>query len=335
MSKMRSLLIIVWLAVTLPFTYGGCVMVFQSGDVNQQPDKQQSDNGDPSFRFVGATKQAVIDPATAVDLAGGALAAGLSESQPAVAATGASVGQADMDSLRSLRLPLTLGRALQMIDLRPAGSGLPRPAARTRRGTLTGSCGGWMDYTIQLDDMIGEFDGNLSFRDYCEPGLTLSGEVLADGSFDPSSGKPVTATFQFDSLTDHPMTLDGEMSLDFSDQPILATIECHAQDGDSGRVYWMKDFSVNLFETPGRAEAEAFGRFYHPDYGYVTVSTNVPFVLDDGDEWPAAGELLIDGLDGAQAKLTALGHQLYTVEADIDGDGVFDWSSDKRTWPLR
>jgi hypothetical protein len=335
MSRMRSLLIIVWLAVTLPFTYGGCIVVFQSGNVNQQPDKQQSNDGDPSFRFVGATSQAVIDPATAVDLAGGALAAGLSELQPAVAATSKSSGQADMDSLRSLRLPLTLGRALQMIDLKPTGLRLFRQTSDTRRGTLVGSCGGWMDYSIQLDSISGEFDGSLAFRDYCEPGLTLSGKVLADGSFDPSSGDPLTATFQLDSLTDYPMTLDGEMSLDFSDQPILATIECYAQDVDSGRVYWMNDYSVNLYEMPGRAEAEVFGRFYHPDYGYVSVSTNAAFVLEDGDQWPAAGELRIDGLGRAHAKLTALAGQLYTVETDIDGDGVFEGSSDIRSWPLR
>lgn len=329
MCTMRSLLMIVWLAVTLPFAYGGCVLVFRSGDFNDRPEKEQFDDADSSIRFVGATNQAVIDAITAVDLAGGALAAGRSESQAAIAATSGSLGQANMTSVRSLKLPLTLGRAVQTIDLRPTVFDRSRPAVANQRGTLPGSCGGWMDYAIQTDRMTGEFDGKVSFHDYCEPGLTLSGEVRADGSFNPSSGNLVTTTFQFDSLTDDPMTLDGEVALDFSDQPILATIECYAEDLDSGQVYWVNDYSLNLLELLGRTEAEVFGRFYHPKYGYVSVSTNVAFVLDDADEWPTAGELLIEGLNGAQAKLTAHDHRVYTVKAAFNGDMARDSKLDR------
>lgn len=320
MSRIRTLLIVVWLAAMLPFTYGGCVLVFKSGDFDDTPDQEHLDDRDSSSRFVGVASQAVIDASSAADLAGGALAAGVSEPEPAANAADRYAGGGHTDNFRSLRLPLTLSKALRMIDLRPTTFDRSRQSVRTRRGTVTGYCGGWMDYVIQADYATGEFEGSLAFHDYCGQTHSLCGDVDADGSFDLSSGDPVTSTFRFERLTDHPMTFDGEIALDFSDRPTLATVEAYGEDAGSGKLYWMKDYSLNLMELPGRVEAEVFGRFYHPDHGYVIVSTNVPFVLCDGDDWPTTGELLIDGLNGTRAKLSTLSHGGYTVDADTEED---------------
>ena len=58
-----------------------------------------------------------------------------------------------------------------------------------------------------------------------------------------------------------------------------------------------------------------------PDYGYVTISTTDPFVLHDGDEWPASGTLIVTAAKNSNVRLKAIDNVDCTVEADIDGDG--------------
>ena len=79
-------------------------------------------------------------------------------------------------------------------------------------------------------------------------------------------------------------------------------------------------------------EIEIAGTFYHPDFGYVTLSTPEPMVLHDGDEWPESGTLIVTGASGSKAKLTANDHLTCTVDVDGDGDGTYEWDSDIMSW---
>jgi hypothetical protein len=130
------------------------------------------------------------------------------------------------------------------------------------------------------------------------------------------------------------MTVDGEIeiSIDYSDSPILCTIEGLLEDKTTQKVYWAKNYSLNIYEYAGYIEVEIFGTFYHPDYGYVTVSTEESFVIYDGDEWPSSGILLMVGANNTKAKLTAIDETKCRIVADTDGDGVYDYDSGNLYW---
>ena len=74
------------------------------------------------------------------------------------------------------------------------------------------------------------------------------------------------------------------------------------------------------------------GLEYEPDHGYVDVTTEEVFVIHDGDDWPSSGIHLIIGADGNEAKLTAIDNLSFRLEADTDGDGIYDWDSGPLLW---
>jgi hypothetical protein len=53
------------------------------------------------------------------------------------------------------------------------------------------------------------------------------------------------------------------------------------------------------------------------------------------DDWPTSGLLGIEGQKNTQAELTALNQLTYSVAADTDGNGVFDWDSRILNWTDR
>ncbi len=82
MSRTKFIIFFIILVLSLPYTYGGCVLVFTSGDVDREKDP---DGKDTSTDFAGKTSQAVIDSTNAKDLSGGALAGGITRLETEVA----------------------------------------------------------------------------------------------------------------------------------------------------------------------------------------------------------------------------------------------------------
>jgi len=195
-----------------------------------------------------------------------------------------------------------------------------------------GPCGGSFSYTITINDKSGEFEGTFIFSDYCDHGVIINGEADVEGTADPDSGDIITITFRFDNLSDGTIAMDGKMSMDFSDSPLICTLIAYLKDETTGKVYWAKNYSLNIYEYPGYLEVEIFGKFYHPDHGYVDVSTEEAFVIYDGDDWPSSGILLMVGANNTKVKLTAIDSTECRIEADTDGDGVYDWDSGPLEW---
>jgi hypothetical protein len=146
------------------------------------------------------------------------------------------------------------------------------------------------------------------------------------------TGEFVDAYFSFDNLSGGGFNLDGDLEIDFSASPNVVTFNAYGQDPSSGKVYWIKNYSITIDEHIGFIQIEMAGRFYHPDYGYVTLSTAEPFVLHDGDDWPTSGTLIVKGANSAKAKITAINNTNCAVEADIDGDNSYEWVSETLIW---
>lgn len=329
---MKNAKVFVWiilLVISLPFMYGGCVVVYSSGDLNRD---EETNNDETSGGFAGTTVQAAITQTNAEALAAGAFAGGLTSGATNSLSLNQSSDAEQLDVFRPLRFPMVLGNSLRRIDLGAALSAFGRSNVTTERDNFEGSCGGELKSTLTLNWGSGKYSGNLLFSDYCDGGVIISGQTDVDGTIEVITGDFNTATFIFDDLSDGSHTLDGQISMDFSDTPIAATFSAYSKNEKNGEVSWIKDYSLNLSELAGHVEIEIFGTFYHPDNGFVTLTTLEPFVIFDEDDWPASGQLVIKGDNDTEARLLAIDQLRYSIEADTNGDGVFDWESGTLNW---
>lgn len=329
MKRKKYIILLALLVLSLPYIYGGCVVVFSSGNVNRDIDKKESDS---STDFTGNTSAAVINVDSAEELTAGAFAGGLISGATESSASSQGPIDTQIGVFLPLRFPLALEKALRKIEFTRISSRLFESNIQTESGIYDGSCGGSFVYEINLDRASAEFTATLSFADYCDQGIEISGETEATGIFERETGDFLTANFTFDNLTDGFLTLDGEIAIDFSDSPILATLTAFAEVNTSGQVYWLKNYSMNITEFAGYVEIEIFGTFYHPAYGFVIMTTTDAFVVHDEDEWPTSGQIVIQGANDTKAQLTAIDHLHYIVEADSDGDGRYDWESGFLNW---
>ena len=329
MNRNKFIIFFIILLLSLPYTYGGCVLVFKSGDTDKE---KNPDGSDTSPDFDGRTTQAIIDSTNATDLSGGAFAGGITRFE----ATSAGISQDSMRTqigvFRPLRLPLVLQDSLLKVETAFKAVAFFRPAIETKSGTSQGGCGGRLSYSIDFINESRVFDGSFSFENYCDHGIIISGETDIDGTFRDGSRDFTTAHFSFTDLADGLITLDGEISIDFLHPPITATFSAHSKDIESGQVYWIKDYSMNITEFAGHIETEIFGTFYHPDYGFVRLTTTEPFIVHHEDDWPTSGLFVIQGGENTQAELSALDQSTCFVAADTDGDGVIDWDSGILNW---
>ena len=336
----RHLILFILLIFLLPYTYGGCIAVFSSGGdgdkviIRSGPsdeDKQIVDDGGSGDTLIVAT-QASITPANAEALTGVAVTGNLTNSGPEISALSQSSAHTQIETFRPLSFTLALGDSLRDIDLNPSLFQLSQTNMINESGTVEGPCGGLFSYSLNLNILSEEFSGSLSFEDYCDSGTRFYGETDVVGAFEVSTGDFLSATFSFNNLIQGTFTLDGEMSIDLSDSPVIAVFTAHAKDNDTERVYWLRDYSMNITEWAGDVEIEVSGTFHHPDHGFVNLATTDPLVVHEEDDWPASGQIVIQGDNHTRAQLTALDPLHWRVEADTEGDGIFEWESGVLNW---
>ncbi len=328
MSNSKFIIISILLILLLPFVYGGCYAAYSSGTTTRKADD------DPQFTgvFVGNTSRAAINSENAVQLSVGALAGGLKPDDSKRTVLNQNTGHSSKNAFRILQLPLMLADALRKIELSPTLIFFNRSDLIIENGRFEGSCGGSYLYTLRLNRRTETLTGRLAFEKYCIDGFTISGKTDVDGSFLTASGSFVSATFHFENLSDGACSMDGEIAMDLSAYPILVTFNAYSTDEQIGQVYWIKDYNIDLYEFAAHVEVEIFGTFYHPDFGYVNLSTSDPFIMHDGDNRPASGQMYIYGEHNTSARLMALDHMRYGVEADSVGDGNSDWESEILNW---
>lgn len=328
MSNSKFITISILLILLLPFVYGGCYVAYSSGTTTRNADD------DPQFTgvFIGNTSKAAISSENAVQLSAGALAGGLKTDDSKHTVWDQNAGHSSKDAFRILQFPLMLADALRKIELSPTLIFFNRSDLKIENGRFEGSCGGSYSYTLRLNRRTETFTARLALEKYCMDGITISGKTDVDGSFQTASGSFVSATFYFENLSDGACNMDGEISTDLSASPILVTFNAYSTDEHNGQVYWIRDYSMNLYEFAAHVEVEIFGTFYHPDYGYVNLSTSDPFIMHDGDNRPASGQMFVYGEHNTSARLMALDNLRYGVEADSVGDGNSDWESEILNW---
>ena len=305
------------------------MLVFSSGDIDKN---EKNKNNETPAEFTGATTQARISATNAKDLTAGAVLGSLLS----VAVQGSEFNQnsvePQIDAFRLLRFPLILRDSLRRIEFSAPTFTLSEESIKMETGNFGGSCGGNFSYSLNHDTVAKKFSGNLSFANFCGNGITISGETDSEGTYDVDSGDFITANFSFDNLTDGYFTFDGEISIDFADQPMLVTLKVLTKNNRSDKIYWIKTYSMNIFEFVGHAEIEIYGTFYHPDWGFVDLTSIDPFIVHNEDDWPTSGRFVIEGDHHTKAELFALDPLIFKVEADADGDGALEWDSGFLNW---
>jgi hypothetical protein len=216
-----------------------------------------------------------------------------------------------------LEVTRLLENAMLQIDFNAGATGINQGVVQNE--TIPGSCGGTFTYNITVDDFTGAFSGTLSFNAYCEEGMTISGSIAFSGAINLGTSELSNFVFDFSWLTvnggGEAAVLDGTMSIDV----VNGIITMNLLIKENTTVY--KYENTVLTESLGATTIE--GRYYHPDYGYVDITTTTPFTIYGTDEFPSNGILLIVGANNTKARLTAIDNVSCRVEADTNGNDVW------------
>jgi hypothetical protein len=216
-----------------------------------------------------------------------------------------------------------------------------------------GTCGGNFTYNITVDDQTGAFNGTLTFNDFCEDGVAISGSVSFSGTINLISLDLINYLFSFNSLSvsegSDSITLDGTISFVIDAGPPpggTITMNVLMRDKNTGKVYRFDNLIIDAtdgMDVEGDfTQVSLTGRYFDPDYGYVDITTPTLIKIYWIYEWPTSGVVEIFGANGifggsTKARLTAIDNTLCRVEADVDGDGAYtgapnDYDSGFLSW---
>jgi hypothetical protein len=302
------------------------------------------DGGGPSIpSYTGLTEPATIDENNAEALAVGAYEGGRMGAATGVMGVVQTEASGNIGYSRILKVSEVLEDSLRQVDFMSRSDGTFIGAIYTVSATVYGNCGGSASYTISVDDQTGDFSGSFTFASYCEDGVTISGGASFSGQVDVITEDLMKFSLSFSTLTgtsgNESFTLSGDISFDLTVYPYIMTMSVLVRDESTGKVYWVKDYTMTVTEGATYVDVELSGTYYDPDYGYVILTTPTPLRIYEDHYWPSQGVLVVEGEIGAmggntKARLTFLSSITYQVEADTNGDGEYDWDSGVLSNPL-
>jgi hypothetical protein len=127
-------------------------------------------------------------------------------------------------------------------------------------------------------------------------------------------------------------TLAGEVNAAYSGSLQTLTMNTLMRDEGTGKVFRAEDYVLTATVGASIVQETLSGRFYHPDYGYVVLSTLTPFSTNVDDLYPSSGELIASGGGQTRSRLTALSSSTLLIEVDTDGNGDYDYDSGTLNW---
>ena len=313
--------------------------------------------GDSASLYTGITSPAVVTDNNAEDIALQAYQAGdLSSSTVFILGVSES-GNSAVGSPKLLTLARMLKESADRIPVLsvttvPLGSSTPAlpMTVVTVDNTVHDGFGGSMTVHLSLDDQTGKFSGSFRFNGWSgTDGGTISGLASVSGSFNLNDGSFAHIRFSF-----NPVTMDDGIDIvsmygtvdlvtdGFSSAS--ATMNIFLQDGNSLETVWISNYTMTLEDgpddnfdgEPDYVDATVSGRIYLPNFGYVVVTTPTSFRTYEGYMLPSDGVLRITGSGGTSAQLIVISavpeSSGYYVEADLDGDSVYEWTGGNLSW---
>ncbi len=197
--------------------------------------------------------------------------------------------------------------------------------------TVSGSCGGSATFEATLSD-IQNLSLTSSFNDYCEDGVTINGDIEATGQYNIiNSSVDIAITFNEVTISSiqNSLSINGTMDMvaTFSSQELTINMTC--ADTLSNKTYRVENMEIVTDTSEFPITFTMSGMFYNPTYGSCIISTETPFTVNSAGT-VTSGVLIVYDENGASAKLT-IEENIYTVEADLNGDGTYELSTGPQT----
>ncbi|MCF6280973.1 MAG: hypothetical protein L3J28_01995 [Candidatus Polarisedimenticolaceae bacterium] len=250
------------------------------------------------IKYTGLTDQATITSSNAAELLRGALG-----SSPSSGVGNSLVGGT-----------LSTGAALPIM-LRQISSLRQQPtsmAVETRSVALSVdiSLGEPCTYGGTYDSVYDTtaYPSFTSSNDYygCDDGGgAVSGHVDETGVLNISDETTLTSVSTFTALTFSndagSFTINGSFSSDFTSSPIeISVFNVSILNNIDTRVEKLESMAIRFTaQEPGDDTMTMNGRYYHPDYGYVEVTTMAELSFADNFFWPYMGGYTITGAIGS------------------------------------
>ena len=283
--------------------------------------------------YTGVTSPAVIDSDNAAELASDAFIGGETGSNLGMFSSVADAQSTIERKIKLYEVVQIFDGALHKIDFNSRRGDLL--AVKTEQDTVIGDCGGSASYTVEMNDLNGTFTGSMTFNDYCNGNTFISGTAGFYGQVTVDASEFLNFNLSIDMVNltsgDQSYVIDGDVSVDASRPSSTATVDLLMKDS-SGEVFWVNDYTLAIFEGVDYADVEVSGRFYHPTYGFVDLSTILPVRIFNIDDWPAFGELQVVGEDGTKARLLVFNKNSCRIIVDTHGNGTYDYESDHMSW---
>jgi hypothetical protein len=279
-------------------------------------------NGAPAA-YSGVTTQAAVTTSNAKALSADAYENGGMGTTASL--TGVEVQASSQPSPHQSSLP-EIGTALKSSITRAVAqhtSTSSAAAGAVVSETIPGGYSGSATISINVNDASGAFTGTITYNNLKETtdGPALSGAVTFSGVYNNSSQSITSMTLTFSPLTvtapNGSFSVNGTMSFSISGTSETLTVSCTVQG--ASQTFWVKDWTYT-FTAPNTLTIS--GRYYHPTYGYVDVTTLTPLTVSSVYGDPTAGVLLFTGANGTKAKLTFTSTG-YTVDVDTTGNGQY------------
>jgi len=271
--------------------------------------------GDEGVTYTGKTTPAVITDTNAKTLAEGVIGG---------SSTGTAFGVvSDEQEVQPAPTILNVARifsgAVTQLDISPASATLPG-AIQTVKETETCQDSGSISINLKVDDITLDFNGTFNFINCAEGGTTINGKTTVSGSlstgvlnlaFDPK----VTVSSGSESYT-----MSGTVNV--SGDTIVMNVR--VRNSNTQMVEWLNNVTITATDNFSFVEMTITGRYYHPQHGYIDIVTIDALRINDFDQFPSSGQIIITGASGSKARLTATSNTQYTLEVDPDGDDIYE-----------
>lgn len=267
-----------------------------------------------SVTYTGVTTEAVVTDTNAEALTSAALDGYDTAKSGSMLVMGGDI--AAQDPAGGLSLPGVARLLAGMKDMALAAG--PSMAAGSSQ-TMSGTCGGSATSSgiNSGTESNVNITGSITFTNYCEP--TSEGNAVIHGTISFTLVGTMD-NFVFTFSTSYLSIAVGGQSVAYSMNYTLtyngltatATMTANYR-GTDNKTYRIENYQVVLNEADQTVDIS--GKLYHPDYGYVTVSTPSPLLYGNcfGDYRPTSGALRVTGAGGHYAEFQPQGCLEYQI----------------------
>lgn len=191
-----------------------------------------------------------------------------------------------------------------------------------------------------IDKKSGCISGDLIFQNYCIGGAITSGEVCFYMKINATWEGVEFLRFNFENVAttseQTAISSDGKIFVKESDTAAIVTMNTYITDIRASRTYWTDNYVGTATANGNKTNVNLHGNFYSPGYGYVEIATIKPFVAAGQTMWSTSENISFEGLTRAggghaMALITAYSNG-YEAWVDNDGDGRFEWISERLHW---